>query len=214
MTTPEMPPRFDTRDPAAAAFWDERFAAGFTPWDAGGMPPPFARWLQALGPGRGRRVLVPGCGAAYEAAALDAAGFAVTAIDYAAAAVARARDVLGAALAERVLRQADFFDFDAAPFDFVYERAFLAALPPALWPRWAQRLAQLLAPAGRVAGLFVLEATLPEPRRGPPFVTTAAELDALLAGAFTLVDEAAVAPDESIAVFAGRERWMDWQRRA
>lgn len=207
-------PRFDTRDPAATAFWDERFAAGFTPWDAGGVPPPFARWLQALGPGRGRRVLVPGCGAAYEVAALDAAGFAVTAIDYAAAAVARARVVLGAALAERVLRQADFFDFDAAPFDFVYERAFLAALPPALWPRWAQRLAQVLAPAGRVAGLFVLEATLPEPRRGPPFVTTSAELHALLAGAFTLVDEAAVAPAESIAVFAGRERWMDWQRRA
>jgi SAM-dependent methyltransferase len=207
-------PRFDARDPAAAAFWDERFAAGFTPWDAGGVPPPFARWLHALGPGCGRRVLVPGCGAAYEAAALDAAGFAVTAIDYAAAAVARARDVLGTALADRVLRQADFFDFDAAPFDFVYERAFLAALPPALWPRWAQRLAQVLAPAGRVAGLFVLEATLPEPRRGPPFVATAAELHALLAGAFTLVDEADIAPAESIAVFAGRERWMDWQRRA
>ena len=58
-------PHFDTRDPAESAFWDERFAAGFTPWDAEGVPAAFTRWLQALGAGRGRRVLVPGCGAAY-----------------------------------------------------------------------------------------------------------------------------------------------------
>jgi SAM-dependent methyltransferase len=207
-------PHFDSRDPAQPDFWQERFAAGFTPWDAGGVPPPFTRWLRSLGRGRGRRVLVPGCGAAYEVAALDAAGFAVTAIDYAAAAVARARVVLGDALADRTLRQADFFEFDAAPFDLVYERAFLAALPPRLAPRWAARLAQLLAPGGCLAGLFLVEATVPVPRRGPPFATTAAELHTLLGGAFTLAGEAAVPPEESLAVFAGRERWLDWVRRA
>jgi len=205
--------RFDTRDPAAAAFWDERFAAGFTPWDAGGVPAPFARWLRLLGPGAGRRVLVPGCGAAYEVAALDAAGFAVTAIDYSAVAVARARSVLGAALADRALCQADFFAFDAAPFDLVYERAFLAALPPALWPRWATRVAQVVRPGGRLAGLFVVEDTPPAPRRGPPFASRTEELHALLGAAFALDDEAAVPAAESIPVFAGRERWMDWRRR-
>lgn len=206
-------PSFDTRDPAQPAFWDERFAAGFMPWDAGGVPASFLRWLQALGPGAGRRVLVPGCGAAYEVAALDAAGFAVTAIDYAAGAVAQARRVLGAALAERTLRQADYFAFDAAPFDLVYERAFVAALPPALWPQWAARTAQLLAPGGRLAGLFVIEAALPVPRRGPPFATTRAELHTLLDGAFVLAAEAEVPAAESLPVFAGRERWLDWQRQ-
>ena len=210
-------PAFDSRDPASARFWDERFAAGFTPWDAGGVPAPFTRWLHALGPGRGRRVLVPGCGAAYEVAAFDAAGFVVTAIDYAAAAVAQARTVLGAALADRTLRQADFFDLDAEPFadpfDLVYERAFLAALPPALWPRWAARVGEVLVADGLLAGLFVVEPALPSPRRGPPFVTTLAELHALLDGAFVLDAEAAVAPSESLPVFAGRERWIDWRRR-
>jgi protein-L-isoaspartate O-methyltransferase len=204
---------FDTRDPAQAAFWDERFAAGFTPWDAGGVPPAFTRWLQSLGPGEGQRVLVPGCGAAYEVAALDAAGFAVTAIDYAAAAVAQARRVLGSALAARTLRQADYFAFEAAPFDLVYERAFVAALPPALWPQWAARTAQLVAPGGRLAGLFVVETALPAQRRGPPFVTTLAELRALLDGAFALAADAEVPAAESLPVFAGRERWLDWQRR-
>jgi protein-L-isoaspartate O-methyltransferase len=206
-------PTFDSRDPAQPAFWDERFAAGFTPWDAGGAPASFLRWLQALGPGRGRRVLVPGCGAAYEVAALDAAGFTVTAIDYSAAAVARARAVLGADLAERTLRQADFFVDAAAAYDLVYERAFLAALPLSLWPRWAARVAQLLAPGGRLAGLFVIEPALGAPRRGPPFATTRAELLALLSGAFTLAGEAAVPQEESLPVFAGREFWLDWALR-
>jgi len=206
-------PEFGTRDPAQPEFWNERFAAGFTPWDAGGAPAAFLRWMQALGLGRGRRVLVPGCGAAYEVAALDAAGFAVLAIDYAAHAVAQARSVLGAALADRTLQQADFFTVDVAPFDFVYERAFLAALPPALWPRWAARVAELLVPGGAMAGLFVIEPVAPVPRRGPPFTTTLAELHGLLDGAFVLDRDAPVPPNESLAVFAGRERWIDWRRR-
>ena len=86
MTTP---PAFTHRNPADARFWDERFAAGFTPWDAGAPAPVLLRWLAALGPGQGRRVLVPGCGSGHEVAALDAAGFAVTAIDYSAQAVAQ-----------------------------------------------------------------------------------------------------------------------------
>lgn len=214
------PPTFATRDPAAADFWDERFAAGFTPWDAGGVPPAFTRWLASVGAGAGRRVLVPGCGSAYEVAALDAAGFAVTAIDYAATAVAQARAVLGAALADRVLRQADFFDFgqDAtgapARFDFIYERAFVAALPPALWPQWAARCAVLLVPGGLLAGLFVIEAAVPAPRRGPPFATTRAELDALLDADFALQQSQPVPAAESLPVFADREQWLAWQRRA
>ncbi|MCU0949785.1 MAG: TPMT family class I SAM-dependent methyltransferase [Burkholderiaceae bacterium] len=213
------PPDFTTRDPAAAAFWDERFAAGFTPWDAAGCPPAFTRWLAARGPGAGRRVLVPGCGAAYEVAALDDAGFAVTAIDYAGQAVAAARTVLGEARAARTLQQADFFAdgaWSAAPFDLVYERAFVAALPVALWPRWAARCAALLRPGGTLAGLFVIDAVAAQasPRRGPPFCTTLEALDALLTPAFARRATQPVPAAESLPVFAGRELWIDWQRAA
>lgn len=204
--------QFTTRDPARADFWDERFAAGFTPWDARGVPPVLRRFLAAPDVAPGRRVLVPGCGSAYEVALLDAAGFDVLAIDYSAAAIARAREVLPPALAERVLRQADFFGFESAPFDWIYERAFLAALPPALWPRWAARLRELLTPRGALVGLFFLDTALPQPRRGPPFVATRAELDGLLTG-FVCEEDSAVAPDQSAPVFAGRERWMIWRRR-
>jgi len=204
-------PDFPTRDPARPEFWDERFTAGFMPWDARGVPPALMRFLTGQGAALGRRVLVPGCGSAYEVALLDAAGFDVLAIDYSAAAIARAREVLAPDIADRVLRQADFFAFEAAPFDWIYERAFLAALPIALWSRWSARVEELLAPHGLLAGLFFVDATVAEPRRGPPFAATRTELDTLLSG-FHCEQHAVVAPEESLPVFAGREHWMLWRR--
>ncbi len=205
---------FASRDPTQAAFWDERFAAGVTPWDARGAPPAFGRWLASGGgPAAGARVLIPGCGAAYEVEALDARGCEVLAIDYSAEAIGRARAVLGAELGSRLL-QADFFAFEATPFDWIYERAFLAALPPRLWRAWGERCAQLLRPGGAIAGFFVVDEARPEPRRGPPFAASSAELHGLLGSAFERIGDCAVAPAESAPVFAGRERWQCWRRTA
>ncbi len=204
---------FSTRDPSQAAFWDERFAADFMPWDQGTVPPALVRWLARAPLAAGARVLIPGCGSAYEAALLDGAGYRVLSIDIADAALARARAVLAADAASRVLRKADFFAFVAAPFDAIYERAFLCALPPRLAPAYAARCAELLAPGGWLVGLFFVDPASPEPRRGPPFAMTRAELDALLAPAFECTEVEPIPPDESIAVFRGRECWMTWRKR-
>jgi SAM-dependent methyltransferase len=214
-------PAFTTRDPADPGFWDERFAAGFTPWDEARTPPALLRFIAARGSALGPRVLVPGCGSGHEVGALAQAGFAVLAIDFAAQAIASARTVLPAELAARALRQADFFRFEQdlaeplaqPPFDWIYERAFLPALPPAQWPAWSERVAALVAPGGFVAGLFFVEAALPERRSGPPFVTTRDELDRLLGGAFACTEAAQLPHDEVLPVFGGRLVWMTWQRR-
>jgi hypothetical protein len=65
----------------------------------------------------------------------------------------------------------------------------------------------------QLAGLFFVGDATPQPRRGPPFVTTRAELDALLAAGFDCLEDAAVPSADSLPVFAGRERWMRWRRR-
>jgi SAM-dependent methyltransferase len=199
-----------SRDPTRAQFWDERYQAGFIPWDAGSVPHALIDFVGRRAPGP--RVLVPGCGSAYEAGWLDAQGFRVTAIDISTGALERARTLLGAALAERVLRQADFFEIDAE-FDWIYERALLAALPPARWAAYADNACRLLAPAGLLAGFFFIDDAVDEARRGPPFAVRRQELVTLFDQRFDRVEDVAIPREQSIDVFAGRERWMLWRLR-
>lgn len=191
--------------PELPDFWDHRFDRAATPWDAGGVPDQL-RAFASDAPFRAR-VLVPGCGSAYEAGFLAGLGHQVVALDFSAAAIAAARLTLGSWSGE--LRHDDFFAFDhGRHFDLVYERAFLCALPRKRWPAYAARMAELLRPGGQLAGYFLLG---DEPK-GPPFPVTADALDALLGPWFTcLIDRPAT---DSIPVFAGRERWQVWQRRA
>jgi len=198
-----------TRDPETPAFWDERYRARFTPWDANGVPPALVRFVESARPGP--RVLVPGCGSAYEAGYLDAHGFDVTAVDIAPEALARAREVLRDAVAARVLKQADFFTLDVE-IDWVYERALLCALPVRLWSRYGAAMHRLVRPGGLLAGFFYVDEQAAEPRRGPPFAARRKEIDGLFSVGFKCVADEAVPEPQSIPAFAGRERWMVWQR--
>lgn len=202
--------RFATRDPATAAFWDERYRAGFTPWDAQAVPAALVRFVDSARPGR--RVLVPGCGSAYEAGFLDARGFEVTAIDIAPEALARARSILGEAVARRVLRQADFFTLELE-VDWIYERALLCALPYHRWADYAAAAGRLLRPGAVLAGFFFIHDSADAPRRGPPFPAHRTEIDGLFGCDFECDASEPVPAEESIPVFARHEHWMVWRRR-
>ncbi|MGH8668931.1 MAG: SAM-dependent methyltransferase, partial [Burkholderiales bacterium] len=103
--------------------------------------------------------------------------------------------------------KADFFSFEAAPFDLVYERAFVCALPRRLWPQWAARVAELLVPGGVLAGFFYLD----DNERGPPFGTSPQQLADLLPG-FVMQESRAIPEGESTPVFKGKEVWQVWAR--
>jgi SAM-dependent methyltransferase len=198
---------FTSRDPLSPAFWDERFDQGFTPWDRGGVPERLrqfvAEWPRSAAP----HVLIPGCGAAYELAFLAEAGWDATAIDFAPAAVAAARQSVGPQWQGRVV-QADFFQYQPpVPLDLIYERAFLCALPRTMWPQLAERWAQLLAPGASLAGYFFFDNN----PKGPPFGIAREQLEALLTPYFSCMADEAVS--DSVAVFVGKERWQVWQRR-
>jgi SAM-dependent methyltransferase len=134
------------------------------------------------------------------------------AIDIAPVALARAREVLGGEVADRVLRQADFFTLDDE-FDWIYERALLCALPPRLWPDYGAAVSRLLRPGGLLAGFFFVDDAAGEPRRGPPFAAHRAEIDGLFRPGFDRTADDEVPTEQSLPVFARRERWMTWQRR-
>lgn len=192
------------QDSTRPQFWEVRYSGGVTPWDAGGVPAQLQLWLQSVQ--APLRVLVPGCGAGHEVRAFAERGHEVLAIDFADAAIEAARRALGP-LATR-LRKADFFDFEASPFDLVYERAFLCALPRRLWPQWAARLAQVLRPGGELAGFFYLD----DNDRGPPFGVAPQALRELLGARFELLEERAIPAAQSIPVFKGKELWQVWKR--
>lgn len=196
-------PSFATRDPNSPDFWDERFARRFIPWDQAGVPQAFEAFASRH---REAAVLIPGCGAAYEALWLARQRNPVRAIDFSPAAVAVAREQLGDHAS--VVEQADFFAYEP-PFatDWIYERAFLCALPLARRADYAKRVAALLQPGALLAGFYFIGAT----PKGPPFGIERTELDALLTPHFELIEDEAVS--DSIAVFAGRERWLTWRRR-
>ncbi|RDK00574.1 thiopurine S-methyltransferase [Paraburkholderia lacunae] len=206
MSDPNQPsaPDFASRDPNSPDFWDERFERHYTPWDQAGVPAAFRSFAERHGR---MAVLIPGCGSAYEALWLIEHGSPVRAFDFSPAAVAAAREQLGAKHADLV-EQADFFTYQP-PFApaWIYERAFLCALPLARRADYAQRMAELLPGGALLAGFFFIGET----PKGPPFGIARAELDALLTPYFDLIEDEAVT--DSIAVFAGRERWLTWRRR-
>ncbi|WP_250491763.1 methyltransferase domain-containing protein [Caballeronia sp. GAWG1-1] len=201
MSDPNVP-TFDHRDPNSPDFWDERFDRRFMPWDQAGVQEAFKAFAasRAL-----HNVLIPGCGSAYEALYLAERSWTVRAIDFSPVAVATARAQLGAY--GKNVEEADFFAYQP-PFSpaWIYERAFLCALPKNRWADYAQRMADLLEPGALLAGFYFLGAT----PKGPPFGIERDELHALLTPHFELVDEREVR--DSIPVFAGRERWMTWRR--
>lgn len=197
------PPAFSSRDPLSPRFWDERFERAFTPWERGGAPLALRRFVASSRP---LTVLVPGCGSAHELVLMCEAGWDATAIDFSGAAIARARAQAGQ-WADRIV-QADFFAYDPPrPLDLIYEQAFLCALPRMRWPDVARRWSELLGQGGLLAGYFFFDDAV----KGPPFGIDRGRLDALLGDAFDCVLDEAV--DDSIPVFAGKERWMVWRKR-
>jgi SAM-dependent methyltransferase len=136
-------------------FWDKRFQSGETPWDRGAANPQLGAWL-AAGALRQCRILVPGCGSGYEVAALAAAGFDVTGLDYASSAIGRTRNLLESANLRAELVEADALGWrPERAFDAVYEQTCLCALYPDQWRDYADQLHRWLAPGGTLYALFV-----------------------------------------------------------
>lgn len=194
---------------AEPAFWNVRYAAQQTPWDLGRVPPALERFL-ARNPGQGRRVLVPGCGAAHEIPAFVNAGYRVTAIDFSREAIARAQQRY-AHLTTVDFICGDFFTapFPADNFDLVYERTFLCAVPLDRRTDLVSMLAYWTRQGGLYFGLFYYGPKA----EGPPFGLEAKEARELFDLHFKTEVDTPVPAEESLPLFAGAERWQERRRR-
>lgn len=168
--------------------WEQRYREGTARWERGGVNPGLRLFLDdgALRPGR---VLVPGAGRSHEPLALAEAGFEVIALDISPSAVAAQAEMLAGTSARAEL--ADLFTWEpGAPLDAVYDQTCLCALPPALLPRYAERLARWVRPGGVLAALL-MQTHAPG---GPPFHCDPADMRALFPDSLWTWPEQAYAP--------------------
>jgi len=199
---------FIRRDPTQSEFWDERFDKNFMPWDKGNVPQNFSHFVQKQP--HALRCLIPGCGHGYEVAMTAQLGWDVTAIDFSPSAVQTAQRTVGK-WANHIV-QADFFIYQPQrTLDVIYERAFFCALPPDFRQKIIDRWTQLLPLGALLAGYFFFDDALDASKKGPPFSIHSQLWLEQMAPNFVQIEDSPVL--DSIAVFAGKERWQVWRRR-
>jgi SAM-dependent methyltransferase len=133
-------------------FWNNRYANQDTGWDVGYPSTPLKEYVDQL-EDKQVRILIPGCGNAYEAEYLHAQGFTnVFVIDIAPLALEQ--------FAERVpsfpknqLICGNFFEHQAK-YDLILEQTFFCAIDPALRQDYAKKVNELLVEGGTLAGLL------------------------------------------------------------
>ena len=194
-------------DSAQPDFWSQRYASGKTPWQLDRVPERLGTFIQSLLPAS--RVLIPGCG--LDLRSMDAfrkAGHDVIAIDFSAVAVARVKTALPDLGHKIILGNFFSYNFGEAAFDVIYERTFLCSLPPRLWRDYSTRMAQLLRPRGLLAGFFFYG----EESDPPPFPLNKSSAADIFGSRFEMTKTEPVA--DSLSIFAGREKWQEWQLRS
>lgn len=149
--------------PLNESFWHNRYLQNQTGWDAGGITTPLKEYFNQLTDPT-LRILIPGAGNAWEAGYLHEKGFTnVFVLDLALPPLDNLkRRVPG--FPESHLIKGDFFDHQGT-YDLIVEQTFFCALDPSLRKKYAEKMASLLRPGGKLAGvLFDTEF-----EGGPPF---------------------------------------------
>ena len=171
--------------------WNQRYVEGDTPWDKGAAHPALGAAL-ARGVFSGR-ILVPGCGTGHDVRALASLGLEVTGLDIAPLALEKART--HAAVGGEKYSLGDLFDLPgefAKAFDGVFEHTCFCAIDPQRRADYADAVAAVLKPGGRLLSVFFLDPD--NDGEGPPFGCTAEETDRLFASRFRLLEEDAKPP--------------------
>jgi methyl halide transferase len=171
-------------DPAHAEFWSSRYQSGSTGWDLG-APSPNLQALVREHVAPGAHLFVPGCGRGHDAVAFAAAGYRVTALDFAPEAIAAAAELAAKHGVEVAWEQGDLFADRPAwahQFDAWVELTCYCAIPLGCRPDYAAQAARWIKPGGKLVGVFFVG--LPE--GGPPFDSTAEELRTRFAPPFVV----------------------------
>jgi thiopurine S-methyltransferase len=148
-------------EPLNEQYWNERYRNGYTGWDIGQASRPLKEYIDQL-TDKHIRILIPGCGNGYEAEYLHERGFKnVTVADISLEAVTLLRKRLPEEI--QIVHQ-DFFKLHQT-FDLILEQTFFCAIHPSLRKAYVEKMYELLAPGGTLAGVWFNRTF----EGGPPF---------------------------------------------
>jgi len=161
-------------------YWSSRYLKKETGWDIGNPSGPLTAFIDTL-TDPDIRILIPGCGNAYEAEYLLKKGFRhITLVDISTEATRRLREkFLNTPVC--IIHQ-DFFDHEGQ-YDLILEQTFFCALYPSFRKKYAGKMAELLRDGGRVAGVLFNQAF----EGGPPFGGNTDEYHALFTPYFKTI---------------------------
>lgn len=160
-------------------YWSNRYLMHQTGWDLHQASPPICAYIDQWTDTHSR-VLIPGCGNAYEAEYLLQKGFTnITLLDLSAVIVAKLKNHFSGRGIEVI--HADFFGHKGV-YDLILEQTFFCALPPHLREAYCSKMHSLLSPGGRLSGVLFNKLF----QGGPPFGGTLDEYQLLFSKNFEI----------------------------
>jgi SAM-dependent methyltransferase len=161
------------------AYWDMRYLKSETGWDIGDISTPLRDYFDQL-TDRDLRILIPGCGNAYEAIYLVEKNFSrVSVLDIA----PTATDILQQQLGGKAKVWLQDFFAHKAEYDLIVEQTFFCSLDPSLRAQYVEKMYELLAPKGKLVGVLF---GVPMGKTEPPFGGSLEDYIALFSGYFDI----------------------------
>lgn len=146
------------------SYWTARYNNNQLGWDIGYPSPAITHFMDQV-EDKKAKILIPGCGNAYEAAYLWDNGFQnVYLLDFSPIPLQKFSEQNPNFPKEQLLN-IDFFEMEGE-FDFIIEQTFFCALNPELRRKYAEKMVELLKPNGLLIGLLF---NIPLNDDHPPF---------------------------------------------
>lgn len=134
-------------------FWDDLYRREETRWDIGAVSTPIKEYIDQLRD-KNLRILIPGAGSSYEAMYLAEKGFTdITVIDISSLLTDRLQKSVAPLYPSIKIITGDFFLLNGQ-FDLVIEQTFFCTLHPSLRKKYLQKVKELLAGNGKLAGVL------------------------------------------------------------
>lgn len=156
----------------SSEFWAQKYETGKMGWDIGYPSSPLKSYIDQLR-SKSLKILIPGCGNAYEAFYLLEKGFTdVHVLDIVYQPLEELRQSLYPQYQDHLhLHYEDFFEHQGQ-YDLILEQTFFCALSPDYRDTYVYRMFELLKPGANLAGVLF---TFPFDTNGPPFGGSMAE---------------------------------------